>query len=39
MVNENSFQVAADGYGVSYIITTEDLIFFHISSVINGMIG
>ena len=32
MVNENSFQVAADGYGVSYIITTEDLIFFHISS-------
>ncbi|CAF0964623.1 unnamed protein product [Rotaria sp. Silwood1] len=25
-------QVAADGYGVSYIITSEDLIFFHISS-------
>ncbi|CAF4508002.1 unnamed protein product [Rotaria sp. Silwood1] len=24
--------VAADGYGVSYIITSEDLIFFHISS-------
>lgn len=26
------FQVAADGYGVSYIIASEDLIFFHISS-------
>ncbi|CAF5184233.1 unnamed protein product [Rotaria magnacalcarata] len=25
-------QVAADGYGVSYIIASEDLIFFHISS-------
>ncbi|CAF2975091.1 unnamed protein product [Rotaria sp. Silwood2] len=25
-------QVASDGYGVSYIITSEDLIFFHISS-------
>ncbi|CAF2342078.1 unnamed protein product [Rotaria sp. Silwood2] len=24
--------VAADGYGVSYIIATEDLIYFHISS-------
>jgi len=24
--------VAADGYGISYIIATEDLIFFHISS-------
>jgi len=24
--------VAADGYGVSYIIASEDLIFFHISS-------
>lgn len=24
--------VATDGYGVSYIIATEDLIFFHISS-------
>lgn len=25
-------QVASDGYGVSYIISSEDLIFFHISS-------
>ena len=27
-----SFQVADDGYGVSYIIAGEDIIFFHISS-------
>lgn len=26
------FQVAADGYGVSYIIASEDIVFFHISS-------
>ena len=26
------FQVADDGYGVSYIIAGEDVIFFHISS-------
>ena len=27
-----SLQVADDGYGVSYIIAGEDIIFFHISS-------
>lgn len=26
------FQVADDGYGVSYIVAGEDVIFFHISS-------
>ena len=26
------FQVADDGYGVSYIIAGEDILFFHISS-------
>ena len=26
------FKVADDGYGISYIISGEDLIFFHIST-------
>ena len=25
-------QVADDGYGVSYVVAGEDLIFFHVSS-------
>ncbi len=27
-----SVQVAADGYGVSYIIQGDDVIYFHVSS-------
>ena len=31
-----SFQVADDGYGVSYIIAGEDTIFFHITAKVSS---